>query len=133
MSVTVQRLDHVNVRTSNLDGMIAWYGEVLDMHPGPRPAFSFPGAWLYCDGAATIHLVGINAEPGADPKDLKLEHFALRATGYRALLDRAQARGADCKVLRVPGFPIVQINLWDADGNHIHIDFDIEETEFAGT
>ena len=23
----------------------------------------------------------------------------------------------------VPGFGIVQINIWDPDGNHIHIDF----------
>jgi hypothetical protein len=24
----------------------------------------------------------------------------------------------------VPGFPIVQINIWDPDGNHLHVDFD---------
>ncbi len=42
MSVTMKRLDHVNLRTADLDGMVAWYGRVLDMHPGPRPGFA-PG------------------------------------------------------------------------------------------
>ncbi len=27
----------------------------------------------------------------------------------------------------VPGFPVVQVNLRDPDGNHIHIDFDQAE------
>ena len=50
MTVTLKRLDHVNLRTADLDRMVAWYGRVLDMHPGPRPDFAFPGAWPYADG-----------------------------------------------------------------------------------
>ena len=46
------KLDHVNVRTAQLDKMIAWYEDVLEMEVGPRPNFPFPGAWLYADGAA---------------------------------------------------------------------------------
>ena len=41
MAVTMKRLDHVNVRTANLDGMVEWYGRMLGMHPGPRPDFPF--------------------------------------------------------------------------------------------
>ncbi len=64
MTVTLKRLDHVNIRTADLAGMIAWYGRVLDMHPGPRPGFTFPGAWLYADGHAIVHLVGVETAPG---------------------------------------------------------------------
>ena len=33
MTVTLKRLEHVNLRTADLAGMVAWYGRVLDMHP----------------------------------------------------------------------------------------------------
>jgi hypothetical protein len=32
----------------------------------------------------------------------------------------------------VPGWPVVQVNVWDPDGNHLHIDFDLSEAEAAG-
>ena len=132
MSVTIKQLDHVNVRTSRLDEMIRWYGDILGMMTGPRPDFDFPGAWLYAGDHPAIHLVGVEGEPGSDPSDLKLEHFALSATGIAELLAKAQATGERISVRKVPSFPIVQVNLWDPDGNHIHIDFTEEEAEAAG-
>ncbi|MEM9060931.1 MAG: VOC family protein [Pseudomonadota bacterium] len=132
MTVTVKRLDHVNVRTSRLDEMIHWYGEMLGMRSGPRPDFPFPGAWLYCGKDAAIHLIGVEAEPGSDAEDLKLEHFALAATGIAELVERAKASGERFDIRKVPDFPIVQVNLWDPDGNHIHIDFHADEAEAAG-
>ena len=132
MTVTIKQLDHVNIRTSRLDLMIRWYDEMLGMKTGPRPDFDFPGAWLYAGDHAAIHLVGVGAEPGSDPADLKLEHFALSATGIAELLHRAEAAGERVKIRKVPGFPLVQVNLWDPDGNHIHIDFSAEEAEQAG-
>ncbi|MEM7188840.1 MAG: VOC family protein [Pseudomonadota bacterium] len=129
MAVTMKRLDHVNVRTGNLDAMIDWYGRMLGMHPGPRPDFAFPGAWLYAGDDPVVHLVGQETDPANDGKDLRLEHFALSATGIADLLARAEAEGARAEVRKVPGFPIVQVNMWDPDGNHIHIDFDAAEAE----
>lgn len=131
MTIAIKRLDHVNVRTANLDAMIKWYGEMLGMKPGPRPDFSFPGAWLYAGDDAVIHLVGVDAAP-EPPESLTLEHFALSATGISDLIDRVNASGARHNVRKVPSFPIVQVNLWDPDGNHIHIDFTAEEAEAAG-
>ncbi|MEL7469891.1 MAG: VOC family protein [Pseudomonadota bacterium] len=132
MKLNIRKLDHVNVRTSRLDEMIRWYGEILGMHPGPRPDFPFPGAWLYCGEDAAIHLIGIDVEPGSDPSDLKLEHFALSATGMAALVERAKSAGERFDVRKVPDFPVAQVNLWDPDGNHIHIDFHADEAEAAG-
>ena len=129
MTVTMNRLDHVNVRTGNLQGMIDWYGRILGMTTGPRPDFPFPGAWLYAGEDPVIHLVGRETAPANDGEDLRLEHFALSATGLTDLLTRAEAAGERTEVRRVPGFPIVQVNLWDPDGNHIHIDFDVTEAD----
>ena len=129
MTLVLKRLDHVNVRTANLQGMIDWYGRILGMTTGPRPGFSFPGAWLYMGDDPTIHLVGRDTHPSAEDADLRLEHFAISATGLQDLLDRAAEAGEKVSVRRVPDFPIVQVNLWDPDGNHIHIDFDAAEAE----
>jgi catechol 2,3-dioxygenase-like lactoylglutathione lyase family enzyme len=129
MALNLKRLDHVNLRTANLDGMIAWYGRVLGMHPGPRPGFGFPGAWLYADGHPIVHLVGTETAPGADATDLRLEHFAISATGLKGLLERLDTEAAERHLRPVPDFGILQVNVWDPDGNHIHIDFDAAEAE----
>jgi catechol 2,3-dioxygenase-like lactoylglutathione lyase family enzyme len=132
MAVRMKRLDHVNVRTANLEGMVEWYGRMLGMETGPRPGFSFPGAWLYAGDAPIVHLVGREARPGAEDADLRLEHFAISGSGLVELVERARAAGERCDVRKVPDFPIVQVNLWDPDGNHIHIDFDAAEAEGTG-
>lgn len=118
--------DHVNLRTANLDAMVAWYGDVLGLVPGRRPDFGFPGAWLYFGDAALIHLVGVQTAPRAGG-DVTLEHFAFRATGIAAFREKLDARGIAHSVDAVPGFPVVQVNLHDPDGNHIHVDFDAGE------
>ena len=129
MTATIKRLHHVNVRTANLDAMTEWYGRVLGMHPGKRPDFGVPGVWLYGGGDPIVHLIGVEAQPGSDPKDLQLEHFALSATGLKALLARLDADGQKHWFRPVPEVGVVQVNISDPDGNHIHVDFDIAEAE----
>lgn len=118
------KLDHVNIRTSRLDEMVAWYEGVLGMESGPRPDFPFPGAWMYVGGAPVVHMIGVEGDPGAGSEtDLKLEHFAFSATGREDFEAALAARGERFRVSEVPGLGIAQINVWDPDGNHIHIDF----------
>ena len=124
----ITAFDHVNLRTAQLSEMIAFYGEVLELHPGKRADFDFPGAWLYLGDQALIHLVEVSAPLTAQPNPT-LEHFALRATGlaeFRALLD---SKNIAHRLATVPGMPVVQVNLHDPDGNHIHVDFDASEME----
>lgn len=129
MTLELKSLDHVNVRTARLDAMVEWYGRILGMATGPRPDFSFPGAWLYAGGNPVIHLVGVAEAPAADAGELRIEHFALSGTGLRPLLARLEAAGERAETRRLPSFPIVQVNVWDPDGNHIHLDFDAAEAE----
>jgi catechol 2,3-dioxygenase-like lactoylglutathione lyase family enzyme len=120
-------LDHINVRTRNLDAMIAWYERILGMASGKRPSFSFPGAWMYVDDKPYLHLVGVDRALPAHQDDLRLEHFALSATGLDDFLGHLKSEEVDYKLAKVPDFPIVQVNIWDPDGNHIHIDFHEDE------
>ena len=124
----VRRLDHVNIRTADLDGMVEWYGRVLGLKPGPRPNFSFGGAWLYAGDDAVVHLVDVSEppEPGAR---LRLEHFALAAEGLAGFVDLLRAEGIAFRPGRIEDFGVLQINIHDPDGNHMHVDFALEEAE----
>lgn len=127
-TMQIGKLDHVNVRTSQLDAMIDWYRNVLGMRIGDRPDFPFPGAWMYAGEAAPVHLVGIDGESGAGSEtELKLEHFAFSATGGAVFQAKLKTLGMQYKRVDIPEINVYQINLWDPDGNHIHIDFPLDE------
>lgn len=113
--------DHVNLRTSRLTEMVAWYDDVLGLRVGKRPDFGVNGAWLYLGDRAIVHLVEVPVEPKSiEPK---IEHFAITATDKAAFLLHLQERGIAPELAEVPGFGITQVNIFDPDGNHIHIDF----------
>ena len=120
----IGKLDHANVRTTQLQAMVDWYERVLGMRSGDRPDFPFPGAWMYAGDHAAVHLVGIEGAPatGSETK-LKLEHFAFSATDRAGFEARLTELGEAYRISEVPGFGITQFNIWDPDGNHIHVDF----------
>ena len=124
--MTLKAFDHVNVRTNNLEALIDWYRDILGLQPGKRPDFAFPGAWMYLGDRALVHLVAWTDSLQAGGA-VTLEHFAFRATDMPAFLKKITDRGIDYTIDPVPNFPIVQVNLFDPDGNHIHIDFDSAE------
>src|SRR5262245_21730926 len=79
LPMTMAWLDHVNIRTSNLEAVSRFYSEILGLRKGPRSPFGFPGAWHYCGDKAVVHLIEVDKAPlGKDPK---IEHFAFRSTG----------------------------------------------------
>ena len=120
----ILRLDHVNICTTQLDRMVQWYTELLDLKLGPRPNFSFDGAWLYAGDIAIVHIVVIDDENAVgSEKNLKLEHFALRASGMNAFEAKLKAKKERYKRSDISDFGIAQFNIWDPDGNHIHVDF----------
>ena len=121
--------DHVNIRTAQLARMIAWYEEILGLLSGPRPDFGFPGAWLYLGETAIIHLVGTDHHPSPfdESEDLRLEHISFRATDYPAFRDRLEAHGVAHHATHLDDIRLVLVNIRDPDGNHIHVDFDMDE------
>jgi len=120
--MALAKLDHVNLRTARLAAMEAFYTEVLGMTLGERPPFPFAGAWLYCGDQAAVHLVEV-AQPPAPEGELRLEHFAFAAAGLAEFLGLLKQRGEAYRIGVIPGFGIIQVNIHDPDGNHIHVDF----------
>ena len=124
----IKTLDHVNLRTAKLSQMITWYEAVLGMKEGARPDFPFPGAWLYAGERAFVHLVGIDgAGATGSEADLKLEHFAFSASDAAGFEARLVARKEAFRKVEIPETGVVAYNIWDPDGNHIHVDFAVPE------
>lgn len=113
-------LDHVNLRTRRLAEMVDFYTRI-GLKSGPRPPFAFGGAWLYCGERAVVHLVEVDEAPaGNDPS---LEHFALRGENLEAFLALLDGAGIGYRIGVVPGYGTHQVNIFDPDGNHLHVDF----------
>lgn len=127
----LERLDHINVCTTQLERMKAFYSDVLGMPPGPRPNFSFGGAWMYCGSHPAVHLVE-RQQLTPTTGDLRLQHFAFAARDLEAFLARLKAQGVPYRVGIVDDFEICQINVNDPDGNHIHVDFPLAEAQRLG-
>lgn len=122
----IRFLDHVNIRTSNLEALVRFYEEVVGLKQGERPPLGFPGVWLYAGERAVIHLVEV-AQPPQPQGALRLEHFAFAALGLSTLLQRLTDLGVSYQRTRQPGTGNVVINLLDPDGNRLHLDFAASE------
>ena len=122
LRVYLTALSHVNVRTHRLPQMIAFYRDVLGMVQGPRPAFSFGGAWMYVGQHPVVHLVQV-AEAPSPGRSLQLEHFALAGTDAPAFIAHLDRLGVPHREGKLEDFRQLQVNVHDPDGNHIHIDF----------
>jgi catechol 2,3-dioxygenase-like lactoylglutathione lyase family enzyme len=75
-------LDHVTIRTTDIEGTREFFEAVLNLKTGPRPGtFDFPGYWIYSNGKDIIHLVGAANTP-MDRQGEAIDHLALRCEDY---------------------------------------------------
>ena len=90
--MAVSAMNHFTILTDNLDATLLFYKEHLDFSPGPRPPFTFPGAWLYAAGGkdAILHVIA-----GKQKKDLVkgvLDHMAFTAQDLAGSRGRNDSR-----------------------------------------
>jgi catechol 2,3-dioxygenase-like lactoylglutathione lyase family enzyme len=117
-------LDHVNIRTANLEAMTRFYTDVLGLTLGPRPPFSFAGSWLYCGDRAAVHLVARPIDGGGPSR---IDHFAFRAEGLKAFLAQLKSLQVPYRLALVPHLQLRQVNIADPDGNRIEVAFAPDE------
>src|ERR1700757_5163805 len=94
MSMSVGVLDHFNIRTRHLAETVRFYEDVLGLEKGDRPNFAFPGAWMYSEGKAVVHLVDISPTAEAQKPDSGVvHHVAFVSQGFDAMRQRLQSKG----------------------------------------
>ena len=106
MGMSVGVLDHFNIRTRNLAATVRFYEDVLGLEKGPRPNFAFPGAWMYSEGKAVVHLVDIAAtsEP-QKPDSGVVHHVAFASRGFDDMKQRLKAKDMRFEARQVPPTP----------------------------
>ncbi len=136
MQMTLSTLDHCAIRTLKLRETRDFYVDVLGMDDGERPDFPFPGNWLYVDGRALVHLVGIDPD---DPSGLEeylgpvdaatlvgsgaVDHLAFRARDAAALIERLRGLGVAFREREVPGMDLFQIFLEDPNEITVELNY----------
>ena len=123
----VSAMNHFTILTDDLEGTTAFYGELLDLRPGPRPPFGFPGVWLYPpDGRhAILHVIA--DRPRQDLVKGVIDHNAFTGEGLRETVGKLQARGIRYELQRLPVYDTWQLFFYDPNGAKVEIDFDAAE------
>ena len=123
--MAVSAMNHFNILTDDLPATLAFYEEHLNLKPGARPPFSFPGAWLYADGGKgkdpILHVVA-----GVDRNRLVkgvIDHMAFSGNGLAAAVASLKARGVAYELRRLPAYGTWQLFFFDPNGAKVEIDF----------
>lgn len=142
----ISKLAHYSVRTTDLEASRRFYTRVLGFTEGYRPAFRFPGLWLYRGGDeadfGVVHLIGIDREDGqglveylGDKDEAALrgsaavDHLAFLATDLRAMRSRLVEEGLPFRERTVPDLGLHQVFLEDPSGVTIELNFPAAEAQ----
>jgi catechol 2,3-dioxygenase-like lactoylglutathione lyase family enzyme len=130
----ITRMDHFNILTDDLPATLAFYEEHLNLKPGARPPFTFPGAWLYADGGKgkdpILHVVA--GRPKAQLVKGVIDHMAFWGTGLAATVAKLEAKGIAYDLRRLPEYGTWQLFFLDPNDAKVEIDFDKSEAAPAG-
>jgi catechol 2,3-dioxygenase-like lactoylglutathione lyase family enzyme len=123
MSVGV--LDHFNIRTRDLKATVGFYQDILGLESGARPNFAFPGAWMYSEGRAVVHLVDISPTDEAQKPDSGVvHHVAFISRDFAGMKKRLTAKGVEFEARQVPGGELWQIFIRDPNGVMIELNYE---------
>lgn len=119
------QLNHVTVRTDDLDATRDFYRDYLGLTAGPRPPLGFPGYWLYTGDDAVVHLVpkanGVGGGPSNDTGNF--DHIAFTAHDYEGFRTLLKKRGIKFREQDVPETPMRQIFFEDPNRVMIELNF----------
>jgi glyoxylase I family protein len=88
------KLDHVTIRTRDLQATRNFLLSVLDLKEGERPLAvqSIPGHWLYSEGHPLVHIIGAQGY-GIDRAAEAIDHVGLRMEGYAGFRNKLDQLG----------------------------------------
>ena len=145
----IGKLDHYSIRTLDIEASRRFYTQVMGFEEGFRPAFDFPGVWLY-NGApgpgsyGVVHIIGIDP---SNPEGLKaylgdrdlstlngtgtVDHMAFTATGLADMRERLERHEIPYRERTVPNLGLHQVFFEDPSQVTIELNFPVEEARRA--
>jgi catechol 2,3-dioxygenase-like lactoylglutathione lyase family enzyme len=119
-------MNHFTVIAEDIDKTLDFYVGLLGMEQGPRPDLGFPGAWLYADGRAVLHVYSDRPVPAA--RAGVIDHMAFSSKGLKEVKARFDARAIKYDLRRQRGAGTWQLFCYDPNGAKVELDFDPAET-----
>jgi catechol 2,3-dioxygenase-like lactoylglutathione lyase family enzyme len=138
-------LNHFSIRSLDLEKTVQFFSEVLDLKPGPRPNFPFPGAWLYNGDTSdysnsVVHIIAIDKN---DPAGLKqylgdrdasslqgsgaVDHIAFFTTGLSKMIAHLKQLSVPYRERTVPSLNLHQVFVDDPNGIVIELNYPASE------
>jgi catechol 2,3-dioxygenase-like lactoylglutathione lyase family enzyme len=124
-------LNHVNIRTRDLEMTRDFYANVLGLEEGFRPPFDNPGYWMYAGDMPVVHISP--SEPDSPARTVPegmgtgLDHFAMWGEGLSEQLATLERHGIDYNKRLAGGGRVVQVFFLDPNGVQIELGFDPSE------
>ena len=127
--MTVTAMNHFTILTDDLPATLAFYEDHLNLKPGARPPFTFPGAWLYAEGGKgtdpILHIVA------GKPKDVLvkgvIDHMAFSGKGLAEAVAKLNRQNIKYELRRLPEYGTWQLFFHDPNDAKVEIDFDAVE------
>ncbi len=119
-------MNHFTVIAEDIGKTLDFYVGLLGMEQGHRPALGFPGAWLYADGRAVLHVYSDRPVPAQ--RAGVIDHMAFSAKGLKEVKARFDARGVKYDLRQQRGAGTWQLFCYDPNGAKVELDFDPAET-----
>lgn len=144
--MSISKLAHYSIRTTDLEASRRFYTGILDFRVGPRPDFDFPGLWLYLGEDESefgiVHIIGIDPDnpeglasylgerPSAEPAGTgTVDHIAYLATNWAEMRSRCESAGQDFMIRVVPTLGLLQVFLRDPSGVTIELNYPAREAQ----
>jgi catechol 2,3-dioxygenase-like lactoylglutathione lyase family enzyme len=132
MGMSVGTLDHFNIRTRDLAATVNFYENIMGLEKGARPNFAFPGAWMYSEGKAVVHIVDISKTDEAQKPDSGVvHHVAFASRGFDSMQGRLKSKGMPYDARQVPGGDLWQIFVNDPNGVMIELNYEAAKEDSA--
>jgi catechol 2,3-dioxygenase-like lactoylglutathione lyase family enzyme len=121
----ISAMNHFTVLTDDVPRTVDFYTKLLGLTDGARPPLSFPGAWLYTDGTAVLHVVG--GRPREELRPGVIDHMAFSAKGLADTLAMLITHNVEHTCRRQNGSGVWQVFFFDPNGARVELDFSPDE------
>jgi catechol 2,3-dioxygenase-like lactoylglutathione lyase family enzyme len=122
--MAVDSLQHINLRSSDVERSREFFVEVVGLQVGPRPPLASVGYWLYLGEVPVIHLVQRPPDSTYGCGTGAVDHIAFHGVDFEATRGRFSALGIPFREAVIPRDGTRQLFIHDPDDVKIELNFD---------